>query len=182
MLELGVELFSARSYEDVTTDDIALAAGVSKGLLYHYFANKRGYYVATIRELARRLVEATRLDDALPFADSIRGALHSFLGFVRDNAAFYRALMRGGVGQDQEIQRLIEGVRQAVIARVLQRAGVSSPPPRQRIAIYGWVGFSEAASLDWLDHRSDLGAEDLVDLMLQTLVGVIAPPVGAAQH
>ncbi len=177
MLQLGVELFSERSYEDVTTDDIALAAGVSKGLLYHYFANKRGYYVATIRELGRRLVTATDLDDSLPFSESIRDALRNFVVFVRDNASFYRALMRGGVGQDQEIQRIIEGVRHKVIDRVLSRAGIVEPPTRQRIAVYGWVGFAEAASLDWLDHKCDLPADELVELLLQNLVATMTTTV-----
>jgi AcrR family transcriptional regulator len=174
LLQLGLELFSERSYDDVTTDDIALAAGVSKGLLYHYFANKRGYYVATIRELGRRLMAATALDPHVHFAEAIRGALFRFIDFVRHNGAFYRALMRGGIGQDDEVQRIIEDVRQTVIGRVLERAGVGQPPPHQRTAIYGWVGFSEAVSLDWLDHGCDLSDEAVVDMMLQSLVGMIS--------
>ncbi|MBC7173252.1 MAG: TetR family transcriptional regulator, partial [Polyangiaceae bacterium] len=35
LLELGLELFSTRTYEDLSIDEIAQAAGMSKGLLYH---------------------------------------------------------------------------------------------------------------------------------------------------
>lgn len=174
LLQLGLRLFSERSYDTVTTDDIALEAGVSKGLLYHYFAGKRGYYVATIRELARRLVESTALDAAVHFSEAIRSALFRFIDFVRQNGAFYRALMRGGVGQDDEVQRIIEQVRHTVIGRVMQRAGIVNPPPKQRAAIYGWVGFSEAASLDWLDHGCDLADEELVDMLLASLVAIMS--------
>jgi AcrR family transcriptional regulator len=180
LLELGLLLFSERSYESVTTDEIAAAAGVSKGLLYHYFTGKRGFYVATIRELGRRLVEATELDPHLSFSDGIRDALGRFLGFVRDNGGFYRALMRGGVGQDEEIQRVIEGVRQTVIGRVQQQASIEALAPAQRIALYGWVGFTEAASLDWLDHGGDLPVEQLVDLLLHALVAALG--AGASLH
>lgn len=37
LLEASLVLFTERSYDDVSIDDIAESAGVSKGLLYHYF-------------------------------------------------------------------------------------------------------------------------------------------------
>ena len=33
LLELGIDLFSKRSYEDMSIDEVAEAAGISKGLL-----------------------------------------------------------------------------------------------------------------------------------------------------
>ena len=41
LLDLGLKLFASRSYEEVAIDDIAREAGISKGLLYHYFGRKR---------------------------------------------------------------------------------------------------------------------------------------------
>ena len=45
LIELGTRLFSTRSYEDISIDDVAEQAGISKGLLYHYFGGKREFYV-----------------------------------------------------------------------------------------------------------------------------------------
>src|SRR4051794_34416347 len=59
LLELGLGLFSARPYDDVAIEDLAAAAGISKGLLYHYFPTKRDFYAAAIGEAARRLLDAT---------------------------------------------------------------------------------------------------------------------------
>jgi len=39
-------LFLNQNYADVTMDDIAEAAGVTKGALYHHFANKEALYLA----------------------------------------------------------------------------------------------------------------------------------------
>ncbi|MEO5770206.1 MAG: helix-turn-helix domain-containing protein, partial [Polyangia bacterium] len=55
LLELGIRLFSTHSYEDISVDDVAVAAGMSKGLLYHYFKGKREFYVETIRAASLRL-------------------------------------------------------------------------------------------------------------------------------
>jgi AcrR family transcriptional regulator len=41
LVELGLEHFGERAYDDVSIDAIAEAAGISKGLLYHYFPTKR---------------------------------------------------------------------------------------------------------------------------------------------
>ena len=56
LLGLGMELFSTRAYEEVWIEEIAERAGVSRGLLYHYFPTKRDFYVA----VARAAVEDVR--------------------------------------------------------------------------------------------------------------------------
>ncbi|MEM7152094.1 MAG: TetR/AcrR family transcriptional regulator [Myxococcota bacterium] len=172
LLELGVELFSQRAFDQVSTDDIALAGGVSKGLLYHYFANKRGYYVATVRELARRVLEATQLDDEVPFEESVRGALARFVGFIRLNATFYRTLMRGEV--DDEVQRIIDDARNKVVRRILERAGIRDDGAVQRVAVFGWAGFTESACLQWLEHEAEMSEDQLVDMMVSALLLLVA--------
>lgn len=172
LLELGVELFSQRTFEEVSTDDIALAGGVSKGLLYHYFANKRGYYVATVRELSRRAVEVTALEDGVPFDRAIKGALQRFVAFVRDNATFYRTLLRGGT--DDEVHRIVDEARHVLVRRVLDRAGIRDASPVQRVAFFGWSGFTESACLHWLDHEPEVTERELVDMMLGALLLLVA--------
>ena len=54
----AVDLFSARSYDRVAAGDIAKAAGVAHGLLFHYFGSKRGIYLHAIREAVDQLDEA----------------------------------------------------------------------------------------------------------------------------
>ena len=173
LLELGLELFSKRSYDDVSTDDIAAAAGVSKGLLYHYFTGKRGYYVATIRELARRVIAVTELDPAHSLEESVRNALEHFVVFVRDNADFYRAALRGGVGADDEAQPIIEKVRQTVMKRILSAANIDDPNPRVRTAVYGWIGFIEATSLDWIANGHDHDEDELVGMMMASFLALV---------
>lgn len=174
LLELGLSLFSQRAYDQVSTDDIALAGGVSKGLLYHYFANKRGYYVATVRELAERVVEATELPEGVPFDQAIRVALQRFVGCIRDNATFYRTLMRGGEGVDDEVHQIVDAARHTLVRRVLERAGIREAAPIQRVAFFGWAGFAESACLHWLDHEADMPESDLIDMMLGALLLLVA--------
>lgn len=45
MINAGLKVFAKNGYRHATTDDIVKEAGISKGLLFHYFNNKVGTYV-----------------------------------------------------------------------------------------------------------------------------------------
>jgi AcrR family transcriptional regulator len=49
LVEAGRVLFGARGYSDVGTEEIVRAAGVSRGALYHQFADKAGLFAAVFR-------------------------------------------------------------------------------------------------------------------------------------
>lgn len=172
LLELGLALFGDRSYEDVSIDDIARAAGVSKGLLYHYFGGKRDFYVACVREAAQRLLEATQPPDDVEPAQRARHGLAAYLDFVDARAPAYRALMHGGIGRDREVAALVEDVRSRFLHRLLVGAGLAETHPIHRVAMRGWLGAVEAMSLDWLTHR-DLARDALEALLLATLAETV---------
>src|SRR5436305_732256 len=46
LIAAALDLFSHRSPEDVSIDDVAEAAGASRALVYHYFGGKQELYVA----------------------------------------------------------------------------------------------------------------------------------------
>ena len=44
MINAGLKLFALNGYHHASTDDIVKEAKISKGLLFHYFGSKAGYY------------------------------------------------------------------------------------------------------------------------------------------
>lgn len=44
MINAGLQLFAVNGYRNTSTDEIVAAAQISKGLLFHYFSSKTGYY------------------------------------------------------------------------------------------------------------------------------------------
>ena len=170
LLELGIRAFSERSYDEVSIDDLARAAGISKGLLFHYFPTKRDFYVATIRAAARALLAATfpeKIDDPLV---RLRTALDAYFDYVEAHAAPYAALIRGGIGSDPEVASVVEETRAEYIERL--REGLPSSlasTPILRAALRGWLGFVEAVALEWIDRR-DVSRDALRELLSQMLV------------
>jgi AcrR family transcriptional regulator len=173
LLELGLQLFSDHSYDELGIDDIAKAAGISKGLLYHYFPSKRDYYVEVVRRAAGQLIERT--DGASSEEVSIaalRRALDAYLDFVDQHARSYVALVRGGIGSDPEVVQLLEATRRTLTERIVSRISAEAPPPLLQLALRGWIGLVEAASLDWLDRR-EVPREQLRGLLEQMLLATI---------
>ena len=168
LIRLGRELFSVHSYDALSVDDIAAAAGVSKGLLYHYFPSKRDFYVAVIRAAVEEMRELTDPDPDLPPLEQLRRGVVAYFDYAEHRAAGYRAVLQGGIGSDREVREIAEDMRDFYARRLLAGLGIDDPRPALRLAIRGWIGLMEAVTLDWLAHR-DVDREQLVAALLRAL-------------
>ena len=154
LLDLGVRLLATRSVDELSIDLLAEEAGISRGLLYHYFGSKRAYYVATVAHAAQRLLDETNADPSLPSQEQLRAGFAAYLDFVERRADAYAALIGGGLGADAEVHAIVENTRQVIIDRMLAGVGLTAPPPVVVVALRAWVGAVEAACLEWLHHRA----------------------------
>ena len=173
LLALGLDLFSERAYDAISIDEIALAAGISKGLLYHYFPTKRDFYAAAIREASRQLLHCTRPDESAPPIARMRLGLDAYLTFVERRGPAYSALMRGGIGSDPAVAGIVQETRDRFLERLIENVPATEIAPALRATLRGWIGFVEAASLDWVERR-EMGREALRDLCSEVLIESIA--------
>lgn len=173
LLALGLDLFSERAYDAISIDEIALAAGISKGLLYHYFPTKRDFYAAAIREASRQLLDCTRPDESAPPNERMRRGLDAYLAFVERRGPAYSALMRGGIGSDPAVAGIVQETRDRFLERLIENVPATEIAPALRVTLRGWIGFVEAASLDWVERR-EMGREALRDLCGEVLIESIA--------
>jgi AcrR family transcriptional regulator len=186
LLAAGVGLLSRRSHEEVSIEDIAAAAGVSKGLLYHYFPTKKDFILAAIARGQRQLARRLRPDPDLPPEDQLDASLEGFLDYVEENATAFQSIFRGGDG-DPEIMAALESGRAEQMATLMgalagwEASPVSTDPsPALETAIQGWLFFVDGAVLRWLEHGG-LDRRQLT-LLLKTALGgaVMAAAAGGA--
>ncbi|MFT5583737.1 MAG: AcrR family transcriptional regulator [Cognaticolwellia sp.] len=167
LLSVGRMVFSSNPYERVVIDDLANAAGVSKGLLYHYFPDKRSFYVEVLRMVALDVLQVSEMTSEGSAAEAIGGAVDRFLTYVQENQAFYKALVRGSSGVDDGLEIVVESVRWTTVERVIERAGLQATP-RLEALLYGWVGLIEFTVMNWL-VRDDMDQATLKELILGAL-------------
>lgn len=144
LLTAGLELFSSTSYDAVSVDDIAAATGSSRGLLYHYFGSKRGFYVEVLEASAAELVEVLRPAPGPDPATALAAGLRRALRWIHEHEAGYLAVISGGIGTDTEVAAVVERVRDAIGDLVL--ATIEIDPGARPLAlahVRGWVGYVE---------------------------------------
>lgn len=78
LLAAARPLFAARGYTDVGTEEIVRAAGVTRGALYHQFADKRDLFRAVFEEVEGELVARLAAGEAAAAEDPF-GALRAGL-------------------------------------------------------------------------------------------------------
>lgn len=169
LLALGLGVFSSRAYDEVSMEDIARTAGISKGLVYHYFPTKRHFYVAALREAARQLLVETEPDETDPPEERLRKGLSGYLSFVEKHARAYATLMKSGVGVDKQVSSIVEKTRAQFMERFFSAPEIAtSATPAMRLVVRGWIGFVEATALEWLERR-EVPREALLDLWTRAL-------------
>src|SRR4051794_16566715 len=57
ILDAANALFAERAYDKVSIEDIASAAGVTRGLVHHYFGGRTDVYIALLERLGARREE-----------------------------------------------------------------------------------------------------------------------------
>jgi AcrR family transcriptional regulator len=166
LIGVALELFSRRSPDEVSIDEIASAAGISRPLVYHYFPGKLSLYEAALKrasdDLAARFVEP---HDG-PLGARLLRVMRRFFDFVDEHGPGFSALMRGGpaVGSSTT-NALIDSVRQAAYVQILSHLGVTDPPARLELVVRSWISLAESTALIWLDGRRIPRAELEIQLV-----------------
>lgn len=173
LLRIGAQLFAEKPYDEVWVSEVADRAGVSRGLLYHYFPTKQDFAIAITQAACGHMFATTRPDPTLPVDQQLREVLNTYLRFAEEHEDAYRAMHRGLIANPQ-----VRALRKRDLAeherRVLAAFATEPEPPELlRVAVRGWLAFVIAANLDWLDHRS-VSREEILDLCVHNLLDLVA--------
>ncbi|WP_030688849.1 TetR/AcrR family transcriptional regulator [Streptomyces globisporus] len=176
LLETAQELFAHRAPEDVSLDDVAEAAGVSRPLVYRYFpGGKQQLYEVALRSSADALNRCFTEPPAGPPTARLGRVLDRYLAFVDGHDAGFSALLRGGsVAETSRTSAIVDEVRRAAAEQILVHLGAERPGPRLDMLVRTWIAAVEAASLIWLDGGKQPPAAELRDWLVDHLVALLA--------
>jgi AcrR family transcriptional regulator len=176
LLNAGVGLLAGRPQQDISIEEIAEAAGVSKGLLYHYFPTKKDFVLAALGRGQIELAERLQPDSSLPPEQQLLGSLDAFLDYVEEHSTAYLTIFKVGA-EDPEIADALDAGRRETLATLL--AGLrgwdgspvsTEPSAALETAAQGWLFFVEGAVLRWLE-RKDLDRKQLRAMLLTAFTG-----------
>ena len=173
LISAALELFSSRPVDEVTLDDVAAKAGVSRALAYRYFGSRGEIYLAAMRSAADEMLAL--LDpphDADPLT-RVTEAIRLFFEFAEAHATGFQALLSGHSGaRAGTVGTIVEEVRRALFDRLVEGMGRRKVSADLRLALTSWIAAAEAAALDWLTYR-DMPRKGVEDVVLSQLYAAL---------
>lgn len=155
LIAVALELFSSRSPDEVSIDDIAGAAGISRPLVYHYFPGKHSLYEAAVRVAADELASRFSEPHEGPLGARLLRVMRRYFDFVSEHGPGFAALLHGGTtAGSARATAMIDDVRRQAYEQLLDHLQLTDPGPRLALVIRSWVGLAETTALTWLDGRS----------------------------
>lgn len=180
LLESALSLFAHRAPEEVSLDDVAEVAGVSRPLVYRYFpGGKQQLYEAALRSAADVLEQCFAEPPEGSLSARLARALDRYLAFVDQHDMGFAALLQGGsVVETSRTTAIVDGVRRAAAEHILSHLGQDVPGPRLRMTVRMWITAVEAASLIWLDEDKQPPLDELRDGLVDQFMAVLAATAG----
>lgn len=181
LLDAAQEIFLRDGYAAAATEEIVVHAGVTRGALYHHFANKRELFRGVIEriQLEAEATLGTPAIDATPWEVFVH-AVFASLDTVYDQATRRLLLIEApavlGWAEVREVHRksTIARVERSLVA--IARADGVAPPASQALAHLLLAAIEEA--MLYLAHSDDpVRDRPDVEAQLIRLLGVVRPPV-----
>ena len=175
ILACARRLFGERPYAEVSTTEVADAAGVARGLIHHYFGTKRDLYLEVVRQLLTvPEVAVTSLPDA-----SVEIRVQTAVGWLLDMLSrhgntWLAATGAGALGSDPELEAIVKQADDESADRVLEAVGIADTEHREqlRAMIRGYASMVRSSGREWLVTGS-LTREQVHVLLTRTLLAIV---------
>ncbi|WP_207208861.1 TetR/AcrR family transcriptional regulator [Nocardioides oleivorans] len=146
LVAIGLAKIVEKPIQDLSMDDIAAEAGISRGLLFHYFPTKTDYYLACIAAAGRRILRNTAPDPDLPGEDQVEMVTRLMIEQIERRRDFYLALVHGHGVADPRVSEVMDSVRDGSTDRVVVALEVA---PGERDVVRAWWAYTEDRALTW---------------------------------
>jgi AcrR family transcriptional regulator len=175
-------LFAAEGFADVPTDSIVAAAGVTRGALYHQFADKTALFDAVLEaveaDIARRLADGAAAAGIADPVEALRHAVRTWLDICVEPEIHRIALIDGpsvlGWAHWREVcQRHVFGLVQTLLTHGIELGRIRSLPAAPLAHVLMGAGDEAALYVAESADRARARAE-MVEVLDRIIEGVTA--------
>jgi AcrR family transcriptional regulator len=181
LLDLGVRLLATRSLDELSIDLLAEEAGISRGLLYHYFGNKHAFHEAVVRRAADDLIAQTAPPEQGDPLERLQASMTAYVDYVLANFDGYVSLIKGAAGGNEALRAMYDEVRGILSERIFRedpQGELIADTASHRLVVRGWSAMAEELVIAWeTDRRAgqdEVSREELLDIIGGSLPALIA--------
>lgn len=176
LVAAGLDLVDRQRLATVGAAEVAAHAGVSKALVFHYFATTDDLHAAIVEAAAAELLASLLTDPSLPAEERLRAGLEAYVASIERRPAAHLAVVRS-LGSNPRLAAVVEASRTQVVALILDAMQLGATPPGLQMMVRAWIAMVEEAVLHWLQERPVPRAQ-LVDLLQQAGLASLAAAAG----
>jgi AcrR family transcriptional regulator len=176
LLELGVSLLATRSLDELTIDVLAEEAGISRGLLYHYFGNKHDFREAVVRRAVADLIEQTAPPPGGEPLERLLASVAAYVDYVVANYQGYVSIVRGAAGGNETLRQVYEETRDALTDRIFTedaQGEIIPDTPAARLMVRGWSAMGEEMVLTWVTDPRGVTRDQLLEALAASLPALV---------
>ncbi len=174
IVRVAAEHFGRDGVAAASMSAIAREAGVTRALVYHYFAGKEPLLAAVLEAEAQRLLVATAPLPELSPADNVARALDAYLDFYGSSTGELRAFYAGH-SSALDAEEIADGNHAHHLAWLSELSG-REDSPALRLALTGWLALVQAVARGAVGHDAPRRGE-LIALCLAALEGLLGTPL-----
>jgi AcrR family transcriptional regulator len=167
LVQIGLELLPTTPVQELTIDEVARRAGISRSLLFHYFATKRDYYTAVTRAAADLLWAHLLPPPGTPPEQQVTGMLDRYVGWVEAYRETHLAFVRGAAGGDPWVSEVYEETRARLVDVALAALQLPDDALRRQLVL-AWFAFTEDLVGQWTQEPT-MTRDELLTLLRDVL-------------
>lgn len=173
LVEIGLELLPTTPVQELTIDEVARRAGISRSLLFHYFATKRDYYTAVTRAAADLLMDHLLPEPGTARDEQVIGMLDRYVGWVETFRETHLSFVRGAAGGDPWVAEVYEDTRARLVRVALEALDLPDDALRRQLVL-AWFAFTEDLVGSWAQEPT-MPRPELLRLLRDVLDDLVGP-------
>lgn len=169
IINAAIKLISEKGYHGATTDLIAKEAGVSQGLIFHYFTNKEGLFFSLLEEKSKMFKKEFKKSagDEKDALKKIEIAVLTYARLIQKEEKFYEILIKQSRGSGLDFDKINKYglMESAKLIGELIRTGIEQGVLREldfEVATSCLFGMIEQNALRWMMLKKNFSLEEAI--------------------
>jgi AcrR family transcriptional regulator len=158
LLDVACDVFAERGFSATSMDDVAVAAGVTKPVLYQHFRSKRALYTELLHSTGDQLLIALRCatDSATTGRARVEAGFDAYFRYVTAHPNAFRLLFGASVRNNPTFGEIHDRFVEQVAATITDLIEIDAPTAQRTALAHALVGMAESTSRRALaDFESD---------------------------
>jgi len=164
------QLFVNSGFDAVKASDIARAAGVAHGSVFHHFGSKQALYEAVVCEIGREMIALHVTDPAIPLGQRIRQSHAAHLNYL---ATHRDVALHLGLRPTPTQLSGPEAIRDEGNRVLAENLGLDFDLPAVRLAVRLYNAAADQLAMDYLTSPHGFEPDDVVEALVTVLTGAL---------